>query len=62
MLRSHQMMSHAKQVADSTMHCEKPLNLADRFEPPHLSFPLVGGFMGHLCSVICVLIGTVRNG
>lgn len=27
------------------MHCKKTLRLADRFEPPHLSFPKPGGFI-----------------
>ncbi len=45
MTRSHQMSPQPKQIADSTMHREKPLGLARRFEPTHLSFPLTRGFM-----------------
>ena len=40
---------NTKEIVDGTVHREKPLGVARRFEPPHLAFLLAGGLMRYLC-------------
>ncbi|MFT4769986.1 MAG: hypothetical protein ACI8RN_003140 [Glaciecola sp.] len=45
MLRSNQVPTEIKQIADCSMGLEKPLGLPGRFELPHPSLPGPGRLM-----------------
>ncbi len=42
---------NTKEIVDGTVHREKPLGVARRFDP-HLAFLLAGGLMRYFCAVV----------
>ncbi len=58
----HQVASNPKEIIDRTVDGEKTLDVAGRFEAPHLPFALARRLMRDLSAVVGVLLGAVRHG
>ncbi len=60
--RLHQVAANPKEIIDGAMDGEKALHMSKGFKAAHVPFPLAGGLMGDLDTIISVLLGTVMHG
>ncbi len=58
----HQVAANPEEIIDRAMHREKTLDVAGRFEAPHLAFALAGRLVGDFGAIVCILRGAVLDG